>query len=395
MSNVYPAGDDVSSDASWFDPSNSFDVPVRGEIRTGTVVTNEKNEILIDISAKSEGVIDRREVEGMTDSDRKELKVGQQVSVFVVNPEDRDGYTILSISRAEEELDWQRAEELKESKDVFEGIVTDFNKGGVLVKIGRLRGFVPASQLDSNRNDIGHGPTPEERWGNLMGKTVRCKVIEVDRDRNRLILSERYAVKEWRDSQREKLIDELKEGDTRDGRVINLADFGAFVDIGGADGLVHISELSWKRVNHPSEVVQVGEQVEVYILNVDRERQRIGLSIKRCLPDPWAQIEEEYRVGTLVEGTVTKLTKFGAFAQIKGQDHIEGLIHISELSSEHVEHPSSIVQEGDTLPMRVIRLDSEHRRLGLSLKQVASDEFEDHDWGEVSQWPDQVESADF
>ena len=189
-------------------------------------------------------------------------------------------------------------------------------------------------------------------------------------------------MKEWREAQKDRLLEELQEGEVREGRVINLADFGAFVDLGGADGLVHLSELSWKRVAHPREVVSAGDEVKVYVLNVDRERRRIGLSLKRLEPDPWTTIEQTFQVGTLVEGTVTKLTKFGAFARLTGLDDIEGLIHISELSDEHIEHPSEVVSEGQKVTMRVIRIEAQRRRLGLSIKRVDSDEYADADWSD-------------
>jgi small subunit ribosomal protein S1 len=375
------AAPETSTGSDWFTEDYQLDVPARGEIRTGTVVSVNRGEVLVDIGAKSEGVVDTRELEQMTSRERARLLVvGNPISVYVVNPEDRQGNIVVSIAKAEEEMDWRRAEELLESQELLEGKISGFNKGGLLVQMGQLRGFVPASQLDNIRRDIGEGATPEDRWGHLMGDPIQCKVIEVDRGRNRLILSERAAMKEWRESQKDRLLDRLQEGEICKGRVINLADFGAFVDLGGADGLIHLSELSWKRVSHPREVVNVGDEVKVYVLNVDRDRRRIGLSLKRLEADPWLAIEEEYQVGTLVEGTVTKLTKFGAFARIEGLDDIEGLIHISELSDEHVGHPREVVQEGQTVTLRVIRVDSQRRRLGLSIKRVDSDEYADADW---------------
>lgn len=370
---VDPAGD-------WFTEGAAVDVPVRGDIRSGTIASVSRAEILVDIGAKSEGMINSREIENMSREARRKLAEGDEVTVYVVNPEDRNGNIILSLAKAEEEMDWRSAEELRKTQDVLEGSIGGFNKGGVLVQMGRVRGFVPASQLDSARREIRHGSSPEERWAHLVGEPIQVKVIEVDRSRNRLILSERAAVKEWRDSQKERLLDELQEGEIREGRVINLADFGAFVDLGGADGLIHLSELSWKRVAHPREVIDVGADVKVYILNVDRERKRIGLSLKRLQPDPWLAVEQNYQVGTLAEAVVTKLTKFGAFARLSGLDEIEGLVHISELSEEHVEHPREVLEEGQTITVRVIRVDAQRRRLGLSIKRVDSDEYVDADW---------------
>jgi small subunit ribosomal protein S1 len=217
---------------------------------------------------------------------------------------------------------------------------------------------------------------------------MQLKVIEIDRGRNRLILSERAAMREWRKQSKERLLAELQEGDVRTGEVISICDFGAFVDLGGADGLIHLSELSWRRVAHPSEVLKVGDEVEVYVLNVDRERKRIGLSLKRLEADPWSLVAERYHVGQLVEGTITKLVKFGAFARIFDED-VEGLIHVSELSEERIGHPREVVAEGDIRTLRVIRIDPDKRRIGLSLKRVASSEYLDVDWQEGY---DQVES---
>jgi len=370
----------VTVEESWFSEDTSFDVPVRGDIREGTIVSVSRGEILIDIGAKSEGVIDSRELDNIPRAERAKMAVDDQVQVYVVNPEDRNGNIVLSLEKAEEEMDWRWAEKLLETQDIFEGKISGYNKGGLLVDMRRVRGFVPASQLDNIRRDIRYGASPDERWAHMVGGEIQVKVIEVDRSRNRLILSERAAMKDWRESQKDRLLDELQEGEIREGRVINLADFGAFVDLGGADGLIHLSELSWKRVAHPREVIKVGDEVKVYVLNVDRERRRIGLSLKRLEPDPWMAIEHDYQAGTLVEGTITKLTKFGAFARLSGLDDIEGLIHISELSEEHVEHPREVVEEGQKVTMRVIRVDSQRRRLGLSIRRVDSDEYVDTDW---------------
>ena len=364
----------------WFNAESSFDVPAHGDIRTGVIVSASRGEILIDIGAKSEGVIDSSELEHMSRERRSRFTVGEEIQVFILNPEDRHGNIVLSLARAEEEMDWRWVEELQDTNQVFEGKISGYNKGGLLVQMRRVRGFVPASQLDSFRRDVSRGSTPDERWAHMAGESIQVKVIEVDRSRNRLILSERAAMKEWRESQKDRLLEELQEGEIRQGRVINMADFGAFVDLGGADGLIHLSELSWKRVADPRQVLSVGDEVKVYVLNVDRERRRIGLSLKRLETDPWMAIEEAYQVGSLVEGTITKLTKFGAFARLIGFDDIEGLIHISELSEEHVSHPREVVEEGQKVTLRVIRVDSQRRRLGLSLKRVDSDEYADTDW---------------
>lgn len=354
----------------------------RGEVREGVVVSISSSEILIDLSGKTEGVVSGRELERMPKDMLSSIQVGDEVLAYVVNPEDKNGNIILSLTRAQLEKDWREAERLYEAQEMFSSHVAGFNKGGLIVRLGKVRGFVPASQLDTSRHPrlSEAGLTPEERWGELTGETLQLKVIEIDRERNRLILSERAAMREWRKVQKEKLLAELTEGEIREGRVISLADFGAFVDLGGADGLIHLSELSWKRVNHPREVLRVGSQVKVYVLNVDRDRRRIGLSLKRLQPDPWTLVEEKYHVDQLVEGVITKLAKFGAFACVVGDEEIEGLIHISELSEDHIAHPKEVVQEGQIVTLRIIRIDTDQRRMGLSLKRVDQAEYADVDW---------------
>jgi small subunit ribosomal protein S1 len=247
------------------------------------------------------------------------------------------------------------------------------------VPIGNLRGFVPASQISVwRRPSDSTGESPEARWASMIGDDISVKVIEVDRQRHRLILSERSALQETRETIKDRLLDELTEGTVRSGRVTSLADFGAFVNIDGADGLVHLSEISWERVNHPNEVLKVGQEVQVKVIAVDRERKRIGLSIRQTLPDPWMKKIDNLRDGQLVQGTVTHLTKFGAFARL-GED-LEGLIHVSELSESRINHPKEVVKEGDVLTLRIIKIDPERRRIGLSLRKVDSPAYADLDW---------------
>ncbi len=361
--------------------------PKRGEIKTGTIARVTDTDILVDIGAKSEGVIPSRELEQLSDEQREEMVVGKEVDVYIVRTAGRDGSMLLSISRASEESDWKEVEELQESREIYEGTISGYNKGGLIVKFGHLRGFIPASQVSISRRRRSEGETPDQRWGEMVGEPIVAKVIEVDRRRNRLILSERAASRESRDALKERLIEELEPGEERIGTVISLADFGVFVDIGGADGLVHISELSWKRVAHPKELVKVGEEVKVKILGVDPERKRISLSMRELEPNPWNEIMEGFQEGQLVEGTITKLTKFGAFASLAGAEEfeIEGLIHISELSDQRVEHPREVVQEGQILTLRLIKIDRERKRLGLSLKKVASPEYAEIDWQTAAQ----------
>lgn len=359
-------------------------MPAQGEIREGVVARITPSEILIDVGAKSEGTISGRELESLDPETRKGLAVGQTVLVYVLNPEDRNGNIVLSLSKAKEEQDWRKAEDLLKSQEVYAGQIAGFNKGGLIVKLGHVRGFVPASQLGLARRRRSEGDTPEQKWARMVGETTQVKVIEVDRDRNRLIMSERAAAKETREIEKERLLSEIKPGDVRKGRVISLAEFGAFVDIGGADGLVHLSELSWKHIAHPNEILKVGQEVEVTVLSVEPERKRIALSLKRREEDPWSIIQKKYRIGQLVSGTITKLAKFGAFARIEGDDEIEGLIHVSELADGHIDHPRDAVAEGQAVTLRIIKVDGDKRRMGLSLKRVSSAEYAEADWEKVA-----------
>jgi small subunit ribosomal protein S1 len=348
--------------------------PQSGDIRFGEVVAHRKHEILVDIGAKSEGIISGAEMAEMDDEIREQLAIGNTVPVYILNPDDEDGNIVLSYVKALEEDDWQQAHDLLESQEALESRIVGFNRGGVLVRVGRIRGFIPASQLGYDRR-VRAQSAREDRLRELVGEPVTARVIEVDRSRNRLILSERAAMKEIRSAQRARVLTELEEGEIRTGRVVNLADFGAFVDIGGIEGLVHVSELSWKRVTHPNEAVRVGDRVEVYVLGVDMERERVALSVKRLQPDPWTIVDTIYQEGDLVEATVTKLTKYGAFARIEDEYGLEGLIHISEMAEDRIEHPQEVVQKGETVTARVIRVDPDQRQLGLSMKQVSSAEF--------------------
>jgi small subunit ribosomal protein S1 len=249
----------------------------------------------------------------------------------------------------------------------------------VIVRVGRVRGFVPASQLSPRwqvQEDI--KAEPDQRWVKLVGQKMQLKVLELDRKRNRLILSERVAMRDWRKGQKDRLLAELHKGSVLTGIVTSLADFGAFIDLGGADGLIHLSELSWHRIAHPSEVLHVGQEIQVYVLNVDEEKKRIALSLRRLTPEPWSVVEQNYRIGQVVAATITKLTNFGAFARL--DDAIEGLIHVSELADYRINHPKEVVQEGDQVAVRIIRIDTQHRRIALSLRQATDDAYVEVDW---------------
>jgi small subunit ribosomal protein S1 len=340
----------------------------RGDTVKGTIVSVTPHEVLVDVGAKSEGVVAGRELERLSDEDLAKLKEGDEVAVYVLRPDDdEDGHIWLSVSRAWIEKDWLAAQELYDSGECYTGTVANHNKGGLIVHFGQVRGFVPVSQLESSRGITRSGT--EEQWSQLVGEELRVKIIEIDRERNRLILSERAAMQEWRKGQKERLLGTLKPGDVVTGRVASLADFGAFVDLGGADGLIHLSEISWASVSHPRDVMQVGESVEVYVLQVDTERQRISLSLRRLQPEPWSRVLEKYEIGQLINATITRLATFGAFARVD-EDEIEGLIHVSELTDANVTHPREVVNEGDSVSVRIIHINPERRRMGLSLKQA-------------------------
>lgn len=363
-----------------------------GSIVSGTVVQVSPREILIDIGFKSEGIVDPSEMEKMSPDAIKKIQVGDQVLAFVLRSENRDGNAVLSLVRAQMEHDWRDAEELLKSGDVFEAQVAGFNKGGLIVRVGKVRAFVPATQIESvmrRKFDAASAESAESELAALVGKKLRLKVIELDRARNRLILSERAAMREFRKGQKDRLLTEIKEGDKLTGAVTSVADFGVFVDLGGVDGMIHLSEMSWTKIGHPGDLVKVGDQVQVEVLGIDRERERIALSLKRLQPEPWMTVEDRYKVGQIVPGTITKLASFGAFARL--DDNIEGLIHISELSDRRIQHPKEAVKEGDAVQLRVIRVDANRRRLGLSLKR-ATEEYDDapiepappeEDWPEV------------
>ncbi|MBN2048030.1 MAG: S1 RNA-binding domain-containing protein [Anaerolineaceae bacterium] len=358
-----------------------LDLPSRGETRTGVIASIVGDQILVSIGAKSEGMISSREYDQISEEEREAFKVGQEIPVYIVNPEDRNGNLVLSYLRAREASNWDQVQELSENKEVYSGKVSGFNKGGLIVKIGSLNGFIPASQLSFSRRSGLTGGSPEERWGDMVGEDIDVRVIEVDRNRRRLILSERAANPETRESIKEKVIEELEIGEVRTGRVTSLASFGAFVNISGADGLVHISEISWDRIKDPSEVLEVGQEVEVKVISIVKEKKRIGLSIRQTLPDPWISKVGQYETGQMVQCTITRLTNFGAFAEIEPE--LEGLIHISELSDRRVEHPKEVLKEGDVVNLRIIKIEPEEHRIGLSLRRVESMKYADMDWREL------------
>ncbi len=356
----------------------NVDLPQAGEIRTGTVASITPSEILVSIGAKSEGIVSGRELDQLTAEEREALKVGEEVHVYVLNPEDDRGNVVLSLKRAQEQISWDNVERMMANDEVVESKILGFNKGGLIAGVEGLRGFVPSSQISAMRRSQSTGDTPEQRWQKMIGQPITVRVIEVDRERRRLILSERAASTESRQSIKERVIEELEEGKVYTGRVTSLANFGAFININGADGLVHLSELSWEHIDHPREVLEVGQEVKVKVINVDKEKKRIGLSVRALQEDPWRARVEKYSVGQLVEGVITRLTKFGAFARLEGD--IEGLIHISEIAEHRIEHPKEVLKEGEVKSLRVIRIDPDQHRIGLSLRKVDSAAFADKDF---------------
>jgi len=342
----------------------------RGEIIEGVVVGTDRDGILVDIGAKSEGVIPPSEMQSLRPEGAAALEPGDKVLVSVLQPETLEGQIIVSLDRARGEKGWRLLQQYYEEGTTFEGEVTGFNKGGLLVDVEGVHAFVPLSQLAGTRFARPSDESGDRGLASWVGKTLRIKVIEINRRRNRVILSERAAMQEWRAQQKERLLSELREGEIQRGKITSIREFGVFVDLGGADGLVHLSELSWDRGKSPDEMFQVGDEVDVYILKVDQENKKIALSLRRAQPEQWEGLIDKYEVGQIVTGQVTKLAPFGAFARLEGP--LEGLIHISELVDRRVAHPQEVVEEGDILPLKIVRIERHRHRLGLSLKQARS-----------------------
>ena len=330
-----------------------------GDIVDGEVVKIDRDEVLLDIGYKSEGVIPAKELSIRHDVNPNEVvKVGDHVEALVLQKEDKEGRLILSKKRAQYERAWGRIEEVMQSGTTITGPVIEVVKGGLILDIG-LRGFLPASLVDLRRVRDLHP---------FVGAELEAKIIELDRNRNNVVLSRRAFLEESQSEGRKKFLESLQKGERRTGTVSSIVNFGAFVDLGGVDGLVHVSELSWKHVDHPSEVVQVGQEVEVEVLDVDLDRERVSLSLKATQEDPWKEFERKYRAGEIIDGQVTKLVPFGAFVRVA--HGIEGLVHISELSDQHVESPEAVLSVGDEVRVKVIEVDVPRRRISLSIRQV-------------------------
>jgi small subunit ribosomal protein S1 len=352
------------------DYESTFPTITEGEVVHGTVVRVDKDEVLVDIGYKSEGVIPVAELSiRRSVNPADEVSLGDEIDALVLTKEDAEGRLILSKKRARFELAWKKIEGAAESGEPVLGRVIEVVKGGLILDLG-VRGFLPASLVDIRR---------VQDLDEFMGTELRAKVIELNRSRNNVVLSRRAVLEDERKEQRQQILDRLQPGDVVEGQISNIVDFGAFVDLDGMDGLIHISELSWSHVNHPSEMLEIGQTVSVKVLDIDRDRQRISLGLKQTQSDPWQQVLEQYKDGDVVDGKVTKVVTFGAFVEIL--PGVEGLVHISELAQHHVENPREVVSQGDSVKVLILEVDGERRRLSLSLKRVGAD-------GTVSEAPE-------
>jgi small subunit ribosomal protein S1 len=372
----------------WLDKAGPMKNLRRGEVVEGTVMGIQRDGVLVDMGAKSEGLIPANEMHSLGAAPLTKVSVGEKVLVYIVQPEAEDGHVMLSIDKARGERGWRVLQTRFEENEAFEAEVTGFNKGGLLVNVEGVHAFVPLSQVVGVRPD----QDGEGGLGSAVGKALRLKVIEINRRRNRVILSERAALQEWRSQQKDRLLAELKEGEIRKGRVSSVRSFGVFIDLGGADGLAHLSEVSWDRNRTPEDMYKIGDEVDVFVMKVDPETKKIALSLRRAQPEAWDEIVDKYQVGRVVVGMVTKLVTFGAFARIEGP--VEGLIHVSELVDRRIAHPKEVVREGDLLPLKIVRIERDRHRLGLSLRD-ARDEgvkmgFSFSEAGEVIEVPDDL-----
>jgi small subunit ribosomal protein S1 len=338
-----------------------------GDVVSGNVVRIDKDEVLVDIGYKSEGVIPASELSIRKSVDTsEEVSLGEEVDALVLTKEDQEGRLILSKKRARFEKAWRRIEQAADSGEPVRGTVIEVVKGGLIIDLG-VRGFLPASLVDIRR---------VQHLDEFLGQGIECKVIELNRSRNNVVLSRRAVLEEERKEVRQRILDRLQPGQTVEGAISNIVDFGAFVDLDGIDGLIHISELSWSHVNHPSEILSIGDVVPVRVLDIDRDRQRISLGLKQTQEDPWQRVVETYHVGDELEGKVTKVVSFGAFVEIF--EGVEGLVHISELAQRHVENPREVVAPGDDVRVKVLEIDSDRRRLSLSVKRVDDQTLPEH-----------------
>lgn len=352
---------------NWLTDMYDYDVPKQGDIRTGILLEVNDSGALVDIGLKHDGIVPRQDIERLEDNILAALKPGQEVTTRVIKAQDQENSLLLSLAYIQEAKDWERAQELWQNEEIEQGQVSGYNRGGLLVKFGSLTGFVPISHL-WERNVAQH----PHKLKQYLGQELSFKIIEANSTTNRLVISQRLAEQQSREQKREVLLDKFEEGQTQPGIVTHLCDFGAFVDLGNIDGLIHISELAWRRLKRPDEVVQVGDEVEVYILKVDRQRKRIGLSLKRLQPNPWELVEGVYHADQLVEGVVTNVVDFGAFVAL--DIGIEGLLHVREIADPAPDDPREFIGRGDHLLLRILRIEPHRQRLELSLKAVSTEE---------------------
>ncbi len=342
---------------------NTFTDLKEGDIVEGTVVKVDNNEVLVNIGYKSDGIIPVSELSNSAfESAEDVVKVGDKIKALVLKLEDNEGNIILSKKKADEVIGWDELEEIYNNQGEVEGTVTEVVKGGVLVDVKGVKGFIPASHLD-----LRYVPDLNA----FLGQKLNLNIIELDRNKNRLVLSHKHVLEKERDALREETWANIQEGQVIKGVVKRLTDFGAFVDIGGVDGLIHISDLSWQRVNHPSDIVKEGQEVEVVVLKVDKDRQRISLGLKQALSDPWEDIEKKYKVGSVIEGRIAKLVNFGAFVEV--EPGVEGLVHISQISNQHVNKPEDVLKEGDIVKVKILEIDPEKKRMSLSIKEAENE----------------------
>jgi small subunit ribosomal protein S1 len=361
----------------WLTEEFTYREPVRGEIRKGIVVAVEPRGALLDVGLKRSGFVPRDDIERLEKESSIHIVPGAEVTARVLEPVTEDDLILMSVYEALSEEDWDRAEDMLASGETWRGKVTGYNRGGLLLTFHHLEVFLPASHLWDRSKRYLAGPERKEMLETMIGQELVVKFVEVEREGNRLIASQRLAREQRREEAMRRLIDELQEGQIVEGTISGLAKFGAFVDLGGADGLIHISELSWEPVNHPREVVKVGDRVKVYVLNLDRENERISLSLKRLEPSPWMKAEEALSEGQLVSGVVTNVVDFGAFVSLD-DFQIEGLVHVSELSDPPPAHPRDLVHVGDRLVLRVLNIDPVRQRIALSWKRVSEWEHEEY-----------------
>jgi small subunit ribosomal protein S1 len=347
----------------------------RGDVVEGTVISVGRDGVLVDVGSKSEGIIPAGEMHSLGADPLTKIRPGEKVIAAVLQPETPEGQVLLSLDKARGERGWRTLQARYETGEAFEAEVTGYNKGGLLVNVEGVNAFVPLSQVVGVRPDRENGA--ESSLAASVGRRLRLKVIEINRRRNRVILSERAALQEYRSQQKEKLLAELREGEIRRGRITSVRPFGVFVDLGGADGLAHLSELTWERGRSPEDVYKVGDEVDVYVMKVDPETKKIALSLRRAQPERWDEIVDHYRVGQIVPGRITKLVTFGAFARIEGP--VEGLIHVSELSDRRIANPREVVREGDVVPVKIKQIERDKHRIALSMR-MARDEAERFGW---------------